>query len=305
MQSWDLIRAFLALHKAGTFEGAAQLLNVDHSTLRRRIQTLEQDSGARLFTRQDGRYTIVPTMRPLIEMAMRMEASSRSFFEGAACSDEGAVRVTMLDMMAGWLAPDLAEFRRLYPNIQLDISTEHHFVDLERDMVDVAIRLARPTRGSSRLRKLGEVGFGVYAAPAYLASRGGGPQDAAHDLLSLSVHFMHSDHDFLVGETAWMLERLPPGRIVCGTDSYLTLRQLCEAGMGLALLPEILGDHSDRLVRLSTGPAATGDLWLVVHRDTNSLGRVRLFVDYINQVFHRRLGRKALPNLAAVDKIAG
>jgi DNA-binding transcriptional LysR family regulator len=211
----------------------------------------------------------------------------------------------MLDMMAGWLAPDLAEFRRLHPNIQLDISTEHHFVDLERDMVDVAIRLARPTRGSSRLRKLGEVRYGVYASPSYLDLRAGAPDDAEHALLSLSVHFMHSDHDFLVGETAWMLERLPPGRIVCGTDSYLTLRHLCEAGMGLALLPEILGDDSEALVRLSDGPAATGDLWLVVHRDTNSLNRVRLFVDFINQVFQRRLNRKPPPSLAAVEKIAG
>lgn len=303
MQSWDLIRAFLALHKAGTFEGAAHLLSVDHSTLRRRIQILEQDSGARLFTRQDGRYAIVPAMRPLIETALRMEAASRAFFEGAAGSEDGAVRVTMLDMMAGWLAPDLAAFRRLHPNIQLDISTEHHFVDLERDMVDVAIRLARPTRGSSRLRKLGEVRFGVYAAPAYLASRT--DAEAEHDLLSLSVHFLHSDHDFLVGETAWMLERLPPGRIVCGADSYLNLQQLCEAGMGLALLPEILGEASEGLVRLSPGPAATGDLWLVVHRDTCSLQRVRLFVDFINEVFHRRLGRKPLASLPVIEKIAG
>jgi DNA-binding transcriptional LysR family regulator len=297
MQSWDLIRAFLALHRAGTFEGAAQQLGVDHSTLRRRIQTLEQ-SGEAMFMRKDGRYTVMPAMRPLLEAAMRMEASSRSFFEAAAPNDSGVVRVTMLDVFAGWLAPDLADFRALHPDIQLDISTEHHFVDLEREMVDVAIRMARPTRGSSRLRKLADITYGVYAAPAYLERRAGLADEAEHDLLTLSLHFAHGDHDFLAGETAWAMERLPAGRIVCGADSYLTLRNFCEAGMGLALMPEILGDDSDRLVRLSGEVAGQCDLWLVVHSDTGSSNRVRLFADFIGQVFRRRLARRREAMLA-------
>lgn len=289
MQSWDLIRAFLALHRAGTFEGAAQLLTVDHSTLRRRIQSLEQSVGSALFTRCDGHYEVMPAMRPLLEAAMRMEASWRSFFEGAAIGETGTVRVTMLDVFAHWLAPDLATFRQLYPDIQLDVGTEHHFVDLEREMVDVAVRLARPTRGSVRLRKLAQVGYAVYASPDYMSSRAGRPAEAEHDLLTLSVHFMHRDHEFLVGETAWMMEHLPPGRIVCATDSHLTLRSYCEAGMGLALLPEVLGDESDRLVRFSHDMTATSELWLVVHSDTGSTARVRLFVDFLKETFRRRM----------------
>lgn len=305
MQNWDLIRAFLALHRASTFEGAAQLLGVDHSTLRRRIQTLEQDAGITLFSRTDGRYFVLAEMRPLLESAMRMEASSRSFFEGAD-SGVGTVRVTMMDIFAEWLAPDLAEFHRLHPEIKLDVGTEHYFVDLEREMVDVAIRLARPTRGSSRLRKLGEVRYGVYAAPAYLQARGALPGTAEHDLLTLSVHFMHRDHEFLVGETAWMLERLPAGRVIASTDSYLALRNLCEAGMGLALLPALLGDVSDRLVRLCDSAPAVCDLWLVAHSDTGSTRRVRLFLDFINQTFRRRFGAAGdaaphLVNLVAAE----
>jgi DNA-binding transcriptional LysR family regulator len=293
MQSWDLIRAFLALHRAGTFEGAGQLLGVDHSTLRRRIQTLEQDVGATLFSRLDGRYAVMPAMRPLLETAMQMEASSRLFCEAARETDVGTVRVTMMDVFASWLAPELAQFRKLYPDIQLDIDTEHRFIDLEQEMVDVAVRLARPIRGNARMRKLAEIGYGVYAAPAYLAGRDPALPDAPHDLMTLSVHFMHRNHDFLVGETAWMLRHLPPGRVVCGVDSYLALRRYCEEGMGLTLLPEILGDESDRLVRLLHGPIATCDLWLVVHADSASTSRVRLFTDFVHQTFRKRLGRGA------------
>ena len=97
MQGWDLIRAFLALHRAGTFEGAAKSLAVDHSTLRRRIQTLEQNMGVPLFARNEGRYLVLPAMRPLLDSALSMEASSRLFFEGADGGLSGTVRVTMID----------------------------------------------------------------------------------------------------------------------------------------------------------------------------------------------------------------
>ena len=194
---------------------------------------------------------------------------------------------------AGWLAPDLARFRQLYPDIQLDISTEHHFVELEREMVDVAIRLARPTRGSSRLRKLGTVDYAIYAAPEYLAARGTRGASDEEQLLTLSVHFTHRDHDFLVGEMAWSLAKLPPGRIVAATDSYLVLRELCEAGMGLALIPCLLGDRSVRLVRFADGLEATCEVWSVAHANTGSTGRVRLFLNFIQDVFRRRLSSAA------------
>ena len=302
MRSWDHIRAFLALHRAGTFDGAAQLLAVDDSTLRRRVQALEEQLGTSLFTRQDGCYKVIPTMNSLLEAAMRMEAFSRDFFEGLEDAGIGSVRITTLDFVAAWLAPDLALFRTLHPNIQLEVGTEQHFVDLEREMVDVAIRMARPTRGDSRLRKLGEVEYGVYASPDYLDRRGlDGEQ--ADDLLTLKTHFIHRDHDFIEGESQWMLERLPAGRVVSSTDSYFVLRELCEAGMGLALIPRMLGDASIKLRHIEGYPRATCDIWSVAHADTGPTPRVRLFLTFIQDVFRRRLEtirqpvRSALPSI--------
>ena len=289
MTSWDHIRAFLALHRAGTFDGAAQLLAVDDSTLRRRVQALEQQFGMSLFTRQDGCYKVIPTMNSLLEAAMRMEAYSRDFFEGLEDFGVGSIRVTTLDFVAAWLAPDLALFRTLHPNIQLEVGTEQHFVDLEREMVDVAIRMARPTRGDSRLSKLGEVEYGIYASREYLERRAAAGGKADEDLLTLKTHFFHRDHDFIEGESRWMLERLPTGRVVSSTDSYFVLRQLCEAGMGLALIPRMLGDASPDLRRIEGPMRATCDIWCVAHADTGSTPRVRLFLAFIRDVFRRRL----------------
>jgi DNA-binding transcriptional LysR family regulator len=125
--------------------------------------------------------------------------------------------------------------------------------------------------------------------PSYLTRHALSPPGTGHDLLTLSVHYMHRDHEFLVGETAWKLEQLPMGEIVASTDSYLALTRFCEAGMGLALLPEILGEASDTLVRFDrreTAPVC--DLWLVGHSETGSTARVRAFLDFIKLTFDRR-----------------
>lgn len=288
MPSWDLIRAFLALHRHGTFEAAAQSLDIDHSTLRRRIQALEQALGIPAFHRQDGRYAVATGLAPLLDAALRMDGAARGFFETATATDRGALRVSMLDIFASWLAPALGAFKREHPQIIVDVTTETYFVDLEREMVDVAIRLARPTRGDSRLIRLGEIGYGVYAAPAYLAAHGG---RGDHDLLALSVHFLHRDHEFLVGETAWMLDGLPPGRVTARTDSYMVLKRLCEAGLGLALLPEFLAADSPGLSRVPAQRNSGCGVWAVVHRDTAQTARVRLFLDFLGQALRRDLPR--------------
>ena len=307
MRSWDQIRAFLALHRAGTFDGAAQLLAINDSTLRRRVQGLEAQLGTSLFTRQHGVYTIIPTMNPLLEAALRMEAHSRIFYEGLEDPGIGGIRLTTLDFVAAWLAPDLALFRELHPDIKLEVGTEQHFVDLERDMVDIAIRMARPTRGDSRLCKLGEVEYGIYAAPDYFARRKAAGPGAGDDLLTLKTHFIHRDHDFIEGESQWMLERLPAGRIVSSTDSYFVLRQLCEASMGLALIPRMLGDASTTLRRIEGDMRAACDIWSVVHADTGSTPRVRLFLSFIRDVFRTRLAapRPPIPRVESRSPDAG
>jgi DNA-binding transcriptional LysR family regulator len=294
MQNWDLMRAFLALHRAGTFEAAAQLLCIDHSTLRRRIQILEEQLGSRLFSRTDGHYAVAPSVRPLLDAALQIEESSRLFFEGHFDPPSGKVRVSMIDMFATWMAPALLDFNGLFPDIELDISTEHHFVNLERELVDVAIRLARPRRGNCKMRRLADVRFGVYASSRYLDRRSDAETEEPHALLALALHFTRRDHGAVLGEAEWMLQHLPAGRVVCATDSYVLLRSYCEAGMGLALLPEFLGEQGQDLVHVYPAVNPACDLWLVMNPETFSSKRVRLFVDFISGIFKKSMPRRVV-----------
>jgi DNA-binding transcriptional LysR family regulator len=285
LQSWDLIRAFLALHRAGSFEGAARLLKIDHSTIRRKIQSLEQDVGATLFVRRDGTLVLAPGQETTLHAALQMEAAFGFFQQHTEMSRQaGTIRISTLDILASLLAPEFRRFQAANPGIQLAITTEAHFVDLERDMVDIAIRLARPLKGQDGLKKLGTLGFRVYGSAEYLARAGRGP----HDLLSLYAHFMRNDHEFSLAEEKWHEDDSFAGTVVARSDSYPTLLRLCEEGLGLAMLPCLLGRTSTPLRQFGSMGTEV-DIYAIIRKDVASLPRMRLMVNFLAVAF-RSLG---------------
>ena len=283
MKSWDVIKAFLAVHRAGTFEGAAQALNMDQSTVRRRIHTLEQETGVTLFTRRDGRMILVGHSFNLVDTALQMEAAHDQFLAQANTSRMGGtVRITTLDIFANLLAPDIVELHRLHPEIQVELTTEPHFVDLERERIDLAIRLARPIRGVNGLKRLADVHFGVYGAHG---TAGHGAPRAGQHLLALYAHHPRMDHDFLLADERW-LEEFRNGTVVARADGYTTLLRLCEEGMGLAMLPCMLANASPRLQRLATATRTIEvGVWAVIRPDVRRLPRIRTILAFLTRRF--------------------
>jgi DNA-binding transcriptional LysR family regulator len=307
--SWDLIRAFLTLQRLGNFERAAEALGVDHSTMRRKIHALETVLATRLFVRRGGRYEIAPGLEPLLAAAARMDAASHDILRGTAASAPiRPIRISTLGIMTEVLAPDFASFRQQCPHISVDVTTEAHFVDLERDMVDLAIRLARPTKGQGLVKKLGVVSFGVFASPAYLRRRAERSRTGAagpHDILELCVHYAHQDHDFLLSQTTWPADTFPGGTVAFRADCYRALQRLCESGIGVALLPVFMAEESGTLVRLPSHTAdVVVDIWALLHRELGQSAHVRALLDFLQAALHRLAPRLA-PSAAAVPAHAG
>jgi DNA-binding transcriptional LysR family regulator len=67
-------------------------------------------------------------------------------------------------------------------------------------------------------------------------------------------------------------------------DSFVAVRTAAEAGIGLALLPCLLGDASLTLKRLeaSTGELTTG-LWILTHPDLVRSARVHAFTEHFSE----------------------
>lgn len=135
---WDDARIFLAFAREGSFSAAAKRLGVQHSTISRRIHTLEKELATPLVERSSSGYVLTAAGDDLRESARRMEQELLSFeaaSAGQANIAAGELHVTAIANMASTvLMPIFAKFSAANPNINLRIDVTNDSVRLaERD----------------------------------------------------------------------------------------------------------------------------------------------------------------------------
>lgn len=266
---WELIRAFLALHRHGDFMAASELIGIDDSTLRRRIRSLEQFLGRALFIRDSNKWVVSPDQGHLVEIAVAMETAGSQFSRNEG-QEGGTVRISMLDISVDWFRNAFVKFQELYPSIVLNISTESHFVDLVHDQIDIAIRLARPRKNSENLRikKIGSLSCSPYASISYW-DKYASPvtTEFPHKFLDLDIPFPHHDHDFAFAVSQLHLHGME-GEIAARSSSFLVLMKLCEMGLGIAILPDCVAGQLSTLRRMDMGrERLMVDAWIVSRFD--------------------------------------
>jgi len=271
---WNDLKVFLALARGGSARTAAARLGTSHSTVLRRLQALENALGAGMFGRTpDGLVLTGPGARLLIK-AQQIEAEA---FEverdvlGADIRLQGPIRLTVPPPVAKYLLlPHLARFRRDYPEIDLEVVATYDYSDLGRRDADVAIRFAEAPEDHLFGRRLPRFRDAVYASPAYVEEHfhAGESSGAAWigwpDAQRFSHRIMPTGYGAL--QVAW---RLP--------DLELQA-EAARQGLGMALLPCIMGDRDPSLVRVpGTATYDTLPAWLLTHPDLRRMERVRVF----------------------------
>ena len=76
--NWDDLTLFLAVARSGSISGGAKLLELQHSTVSRRMHKLEEDLGVRLFEKKRNGYELTISGEKLKIAASRMECKGLS-----------------------------------------------------------------------------------------------------------------------------------------------------------------------------------------------------------------------------------
>lgn len=191
---WGDLEVFLAIARTGSLAGAATAIDVNASTVQRRIGRLEEVLEARLFERSPRGYALTTLGAELVSYATTMEEQCLAVTrlvrgaedEGAGRNElTGRVRVeTVDDLAVSLLAPILASFRAQHPRVHVDLRVRVDFANLGRGETDVAVRIgARPNEPELVARHAGRVGVALYASRDYVARNG-----AATSLEALCEH---------------------------------------------------------------------------------------------------------------------
>ena len=277
MNAEDL-RFFLAVRQAGSIKGGARLLKVDHSTVSRRLATLEEALDARLFERTPEGLLETDVGRAIGPLAERIELLTRELQDAAnAASDSptGPVRIAVSPLIAEhFLIPRVPELQRRFPNVAFDIVADISRANVLRREADIAIRQhpvgKAPAEASALVMKIGVFAFAAYASPAYLERRGRPEGGLAPNL---ARHQMISTGKWAPGNS-WNEQLDHPAEYVLTVYPFSTATVAAATGIGIAVLPCLGADTDPRLVRL-TPPLNAYDIWVVSSPEVQNNQRVK------------------------------
>jgi len=292
---WDDVRFFLAVARAGSLSGAARTLGVGHVTVGRRISLLEKRLGVTLLHRTPDGFAVTAAGDAVLRQCIAMENAALDLERVAAGRDSlaaGSVRLTATEALARQIiAPAIAELRKSHPDLRIDLAVGVRSLDIARREADLAVRVGRPSGSGLVCRKLGDVGYSLYASRSYLATyrlpqRGKGLADQ---------HLITFTGAPAATSPFFMNERLEGARIALRCDNPLIQLQAAANGIGIAELACFLGDECADLVRIWPDEVpALRAVWLVTHEDSRRSARIRVASSAIGDVFRRQ--RKILRN---------
>jgi DNA-binding transcriptional LysR family regulator len=289
MLNWNDLRYVLALSRGKTLGAAARLLGVDDTTVARRLVAVQETIGARLYQRlPDGTLQLTTAGERAALHAERIEREISAIDASVAGADDlvsGTVRVTSVPIIVGHiLVPAAQRLLERHPKLQLELVADPRDLSLTRRETDLALRLARPKTGGTRVlaRRVGTLRYAVYAS-------------AAHSMRDVKMlpWVTYDEAMAHLPQARWMAvtaarsnQRIAAVRV---NDAEALLEAVL-AGLGRSLLPCVIADRDPRLRRLGPrggAPLLSRELWLLTHSDLRRVGRIEAVVNWIEQIAPR------------------
>jgi DNA-binding transcriptional LysR family regulator len=237
------MQVFCTVVDKGSFVGAAEPLEMSKAAISRYVSGLEERLGVRLLHRTTRKLSLTEEGRQFYHQArdvLTLMDQAEEAVSSSAPEPSGVLRINApVSFGVLHLAPVWADFMKVYPNVELDISLNDRLVDLVEEGFDAAVRIARMESSSLVGRRLAGTRMCLCASPEYLANH---PE--IRSLSDLTEHGVIAYTNFASGNE-WQFEG-PHGSETVRTRSSVrcnngdTCRSIALAGGGIALQPSFM-----------------------------------------------------------------
>jgi DNA-binding transcriptional LysR family regulator len=291
------IAIFCKAAQLSNFTEAAKAIALTPAAVSRSISRLEDRLGVKLFRRTTRRVSLTDDGRAYFEQCRvaltQIEDAERSI-SGQQSTPRGVLRISAPTTYAHYrLLPRIGEFRKRYPQIQLDINVSNRNIDFVEEGYDVAIRLGQPPDSRLVARKLEDASLVFCASVKYL--RKFGTPKSLSDLRGSSQHTLLP---FVMPSTGKVLPWLAredgvdidflPRSVIAVSDDPLACVSLARAAAGIAQtfawVTAAHRDHaSDELVEiLKHSGGRTRPFYLLYPQNKHLSAKVRALTDFLS-----------------------
>lgn len=282
------LEAFLTVVDTGSFSHAASLLNQQVAKISRAVSRLETSLEVTLLNRTTRR----------LELTEEGELFLRYAREGLNTLERGEEAIRLLKrapsgklrvdaaspFVLHQLTPLVGAFSSAYPDIELDITSHDSIIDLLEHKTDIAIRIGDLNDSNLHARRLGTSKLHLVASPEYLKAN-----PAIGNSSTLNQHKLigFSDAPAL---NKWPLNQEMALKFTLRASSGETIRHLCLAGQGIALLSNFMVQRdikNDALVSIFqqdiVSPNRRESVQAVYYRNSAVSSRISAFLDFIQR----------------------
>ncbi|QXI29227.1 LysR family transcriptional regulator [Pseudomonas vanderleydeniana] len=284
----DELQIFVCVIECGSISAAAEQVGQTPSAVSRSLSRLEAKLETTLINRTTRRMDLTEEGKFFFERAKQILEQMDELEERLSLRQQtpaGRLRINAASpFMLHAVVPYIAEFRSLYPDIQLELNSNDLIIDLLEQSTDIAIRIGNLADSTLHARSLGSSPLNILASPAYLERHG---VPASVDELS-----SHTLLGFTQTETLnhWPLRHAQGDRWQIRPDiaasSGETLRQLALEGQGIVCLSHFM-THQDiqsgrlRVILPETNSGYRQPIHAVYYRNSQLALRIQCFLDFI------------------------
>lgn len=277
------LEAFVRVGKLGSSKAAASELALSPPALSRRIKALEDFMGKSLFERKAQAMILNEDGRALLDsVSPALDAMAEAVDDLTNKGDGFRLRLGVLPLFGSQrLIPRLAELKKLYPKLHIDVDTSAHAENLLGDVVDAAIIIADsvdPKLYSVRLDK-----NNVYAITSHAMAEERNittPDDLTHETILIHSEMKQTLNAF---RNAIGHPNLRPASVDY-MDSGALMLEAAANGLGVAIMH---GGHfsdakDERLTRLFDFEVESPySYWFVCKERALKQRSVRIFHDWL------------------------
>ncbi|MAY85775.1 MAG: hypothetical protein CML02_03480 [Pseudooceanicola sp.] len=263
--NWDNLRYVLTVAEHGSLSAAARALGVNHATVLRRVSAFEDDHGGAVFEKTATGYRVIPDRERVIEAAREVERAVYSvgrLMHGARAPLRGVVRVSSTDSLSQLVLPGaLARLHGQAPELRVDVLSSNIHLDFARNEADLTVRPTHRLSDDLEGEQGATMSFSAYVAEGY----------SGNQWLGLAGPLSRS------APAAWITANIAPEQITAGADSFMVLREMARACLGIAVLPDFVGADTPGLLRRSDlMPPDFVPIWVATYAELRDVPRIRL-----------------------------
>ena len=284
--NWGNLEYFLAVARTGSLSSASKILEVNHSTVARRLDKLEDQLNIKLFKRHNRGYQLTEHGLALEKEANKVEEQVNKIHRVFSTQQsELSGTLTISKPMNGGL--DLSsmatEFIKKYPNINLNLKSSSK-ADLSLHQVDISIQITNKPNEDLIGTNLGKIPGYIFGEESYI--------DKIKDVDDLDWIVWVDDSGVLDMEER-LIRLIDSPKIVIRTNSYSEIIDYMNSGAGVSLisgfgLPE---NHKLKAYRPDKYKF-DNNIWILYHPDLRDNAKVKAFKEFFIEQFNSRMLEK-------------